>query len=92
MWPIDAALIERSRQRDDHTVEEGIAKLIRTGVTSVHHNNSWREFLILQRVHQAGRLRLRVYASPSFPGWQLLSDYIAAQVRMTVIGGRVAYQ
>ena len=81
MWRIDAAIIERTRERDDHVVEEGIAKLIRTGVTSVHHNNSWQDFLILQRLHQAGRLRLRVYASPPLPGWQRLRDYIAAYGR-----------
>ena len=66
---------------DDHIVEEGIAKLIRAGVTSVHHNNSWQDFLILRRLHQAGRLRLRVYASPPLPGWQRLRDYIAAYGR-----------
>ena len=81
MWRIDAAIIERTRERDDHVVEEGIAKLIRAGVTSVHHNNSWQDFLILQRLHQAGRLRLRVYASPPLPGWQRLRDYIAAYGR-----------
>ena len=77
MWRIDAAIIEPTRDRDDHVVEEGIAKLIRAGVTSVHHNNSWQDFLILQRLHQAGRLRLRVYASPPLPGWRRLQDYIA---------------
>ena len=81
MWRIDAALIERTRERDDHIVEEGIAKLIRAGVTSVHHNNSWQDFLILRRLRQAGRLRLRVYASPPLPGWQRLRDYIAAYGR-----------
>src|SRR6185369_11049071 len=81
MWRIDAAIIEPTRDRDDHVVEEGIAKLIRAGVTSVHHNNSWQDFLILQRLHQAGRLRLRVYASPPLPGWQRLRDYIAAHGR-----------
>ena len=77
MWRIDAALIEPSRERDNRVVEAALAKLIRTGVTSVHHNNGWPEFLILQRLHQAGRLPLRVYASPELPGWQRLRDYIA---------------
>jgi predicted amidohydrolase YtcJ len=81
MWRMDAALLERSWERDSHVVEAGIAKLIRTGVTSVHHNNSWQDFLILQRLHQTGRLQLRVYASPELPGWQRLRDYIAAHGR-----------
>jgi predicted amidohydrolase YtcJ len=81
MWRIDAAIIERRRERDDLAVEEGIAKLIRTGVTSVHHNNSWQDFLILRRLREAGRLHVRVYASPPLPGWPRLRDYIAAYGR-----------
>lgn len=81
MGRMDAAIMERSRERDSRVVEEGIAKLIRTGVTSVQHNNGWPEFLLLQRLHEAGRLRLRVYSSPPLPGWQRLRDYIAAYGR-----------
>jgi predicted amidohydrolase YtcJ len=77
MWRMDAAIIERTRERDDRVMQAGIAKLIRTGVTSVHHNNGWPEFLILKRLHEAGKLPLRVYSSPSFPGWERLRDYIA---------------
>ena len=81
MWRMDAAIGERTRERDELVVEQGIAKLIRVGVTSVHHNNSWQDFLILQRLYRAGRLRVRVYASPPLPGWQRLRDYIAAYGR-----------
>jgi predicted amidohydrolase YtcJ len=81
MWQIDSALIEPRRNRDNRVVEAALARLVRTGVTSVHHNNGWPEFLILRRLHDAGRLPLRVYASPELPGWQRLRDYIAAYGR-----------
>ncbi len=77
MWRVDAALIERTREPDDRTVEQVTARLARLGVTSVHHNNGWPDFLILQRLHKAGRLRVRVYASPPLPAWRRLRDYIA---------------
>jgi predicted amidohydrolase YtcJ len=81
MWRVEAALIERSRERDERALEQTMASLLRAGVTSVHHNNAWYDFLVLRRLHQAGRLPLRVYASPSLPGWRRLRDYIAAYGR-----------
>jgi predicted amidohydrolase YtcJ len=81
MWRVEAALIERSREADDRVVEQGMAILVRTGVTSVHHNNAWFDFLILQRLQRAGKLPLRVYASPPLPAWPRLRDYIAAHGR-----------
>jgi predicted amidohydrolase YtcJ len=77
MWRVDAAVAERSAARDDAAVERFTAALARAGVTSVQHNNSWYDLLILQRLRRAGRLRVRVYAAPSLPGWRRLADYVA---------------
>jgi predicted amidohydrolase YtcJ len=76
MWRIEAAIIAPGRERDDRIVEQAMDALLRAGVTSVHHNNAWYDFLVLRRLHQAGRLRLRVYDSPPLPAWERLRDYI----------------
>jgi predicted amidohydrolase YtcJ len=76
MWRIEAALIESTRAHDDRLVEEAMEKLARAGVTSVHHNNSWHQLIIFRRLKEAGRLRVRIYACPSFPGWLRLQEYI----------------
>ena len=81
MWRIEAAIVERSREEDDRLLERVMTGLLRAGVTSVHHNNSWYDFLVLRRLHEAGRLRLRVYASPQLPAWQRMRDYTAAHGR-----------
>lgn len=81
MWRVDAALIARSGERDDRVLEQAMDKLLQAGVTSVQHNNGWTDFLVLRRLHQAGKLRIRVYASPPLPAWQRLSDYISAYGR-----------
>ena len=81
MWRVEAALVERSRERDDALLEREMTALLKMGVTSVHHNNSWQDFLILRRARLAGKLRVRVYASPPLPSWPRLRDYIAAQGR-----------
>jgi hypothetical protein len=78
MWRIEAALIERSRAADDRLLDGVMSGLLRTGVTSVHHNNSWCDFLVLRRLHQAGKLRMRVYASPPLRSWPRLRDYVEA--------------
>src|SRR4051812_3737812 len=64
-----------------------------SGVTSAHHNNTWYDFLFLRRLHQSGRLRLRVYASPPLKVWPRgpVHLILEARVRLTVIGGRPAY-
>lgn len=81
MWRVEAALVECSRQRDDRAIESQIDQLVRAGVTSVHHNNNWTDFLILQRLRREGRLHLRVFASPPLDSWPRLRDYIAAHGR-----------
>jgi hypothetical protein len=81
MWRIEAAIVEQTRERDDRLLEEVVNRLLRWGVTSVHHNNNWSDFLVLRRLHQAGKLRMRVYASPSLPAWERLRDYIAVHGR-----------
>jgi predicted amidohydrolase YtcJ len=81
MWRIEAALIERSREDDDRLITRAMANLARVGVTSVQHNNAWTDFLILRRLHDAGKLQVRVYASTPLPAWERLRDYIAANGR-----------
>ncbi len=77
MWRVEAALIRRSADTDDAALEKLMAQLAGAGVTSVQHNNSWCDLLILQRLRRAGKLRVRVYATPSLPAWRRLRDYIA---------------
>src|SRR4051812_45114125 len=64
-----------------------------SGVTSAHHNNTWYDFLFLRRLHESGRLRLRVYASPLLKAWPRgpVHLILEARVRLPVIGGRPAY-
>ncbi|MGJ5817558.1 amidohydrolase [Paludibaculum fermentans] len=81
MWRIEATLIERSRDADDRAIEQVMTGLLRTGVTSVQHNNSWYDFLVLRRLHQEAKLRIRIYASPPLPAWERLRDYVGAQGR-----------
>ncbi len=81
MWQVEAALIRRSADSDDAALERLMAQLARAGVTSVQHNNSWCDLLILQRLHRAGKLKVRVYATPPLPAWRRLRDYIAAYGR-----------
>uniref|UniRef100_Q01UR8 Amidohydrolase 3 n=1 Tax=Solibacter usitatus (strain Ellin6076) TaxID=234267 RepID=Q01UR8_SOLUE len=76
MWRIEAAIIEPFRERDERIVEHAMDLLLRAGVTSAQHNNAWYDFLILRRLHQAGRRRIRVYDSPPLPAWERLRDYI----------------
>ncbi len=81
MWAIEAAIAGRTRERDDAVVEKGLRELARAGITSVHHNNSWYDMIVLDRLYRAGRLPVRVYASPPLPGWERLRDHIAAHGR-----------
>jgi predicted amidohydrolase YtcJ len=76
MWRVDDALIASTREQDERALQQTFQELLRTGVTSVHHNNDWRDFLVLRRMHQEGKLPLRVYASPPLPAWQRMRDYI----------------
>jgi hypothetical protein len=76
MWRVDASLIASTREQDERVLRQTFEELLRTGVTSVHHNNDWRDFLVLRRMHHEGKLPLRVYASPSLPAWQRMRDYI----------------
>ncbi|MBZ5585356.1 MAG: amidohydrolase family protein, partial [Acidobacteriia bacterium] len=81
MWRVEAAITDRDRAHYEAALEKEMAALLHMGVTSVHHNNAWYDFLILRRMHEAGKLRVRVYASPGLPGWPRLRDYIAAHGR-----------
>ncbi len=81
MWRIEAALMERTREQYEKVLESGMEQLLRAGVTSVHHNNSWHQIILLRRLRAAGKLRVRVYASPSLPSWRRLRDWIAAYGR-----------
>ncbi len=53
MWRIEAALIEKTRILDDRLIEQGMERLVRAGVTSVHHNNSWHQLIIFRRLQEA---------------------------------------
>ncbi len=55
--------------------------LVRVGITSVHHNNSWHQLIVFRRLQQAGRLKTRIYASPSLPGVRRLREYIETNGR-----------
>jgi predicted amidohydrolase YtcJ len=81
MWRIEAAFVARTRERDDRLLGRTMDDLLRAGVTSVHHNNLWYDFLVLRRLHHEGKLRVRVYASPPLPEWERLRDYIGAHGR-----------
>ncbi len=81
MWQVEAALIRRSAAADDAAIVQLMDQLARAGVTSVQHNNSWCDLLILERLYRAGKLKVRVYATPSLPGWRRLRDYIATYGR-----------
>jgi predicted amidohydrolase YtcJ len=81
MWRVEAAIVESTRERDDQLVLEGMDNLVRTGITSVHHNNSWHQLIVFRRLHQAGRLKVRIYVSPSLPGVRRLREYIETEGR-----------
>ena len=77
MWQIDAALIEPRREHDNRVVETALAKLVRTGVTSVHHNNGWPSFSSSSACTRPAGCPFAFTRHPQLPGWQRLRDYIA---------------
>jgi predicted amidohydrolase YtcJ len=76
MWRVEEALIESTRDRDEARIQAATDRLLRAGVTSIHHNNSWHQLILFRRMKAGGRLRMRIYACPSFPGELRLKEFI----------------
>jgi hypothetical protein len=76
MWRIEEALIESTRDRDEARIQAATDQLLRAGVTSIHHNNSWHQLILFRRMKADGKLRMRIYACPSFPGELRLKEFI----------------
>ena len=81
MWLIDAVFAERDQAAVDRLLEKNMEALAGIGVTSIHHTGNWQELLAFQRMRNAGRLGVRIYAGVPLPGWERLRDYVAAHGR-----------
>ncbi len=51
------------------------------GVTSIHHMGSWEELAVFERAHEAGRLRVRIYAAVPLQTWERLRERVAGRGR-----------
>lgn len=65
----------------DRALDAAMRYVAERGVTTVHNMGSWSDLAVLERAHQAGRLRTRVHAAVPLASWRQLADTVAARGR-----------
>ena len=68
-------------EQEDRALAAAMKFVASKGVTSIHHMGTWKDLVVFDRAHDAGRLQTRIYAAVPIDTWERLRDTVAARGR-----------